>query len=91
MRERTRLDTAISECRTYDQELKDQIELAEMAEMEDDAAVIDDAIAVLSELADKTRPCVSNPCCPARPTAMIVISKSTPGPAAPKARTGPRC
>ncbi len=55
MRERTRLDTAISECRTHERELKDQIELAEMAEMEDDAAVVDDAIAALSELADKTR------------------------------------
>jgi peptide chain release factor 2 len=55
MRERTRLDTAISECRAYEQELADQLEFVEMGEMEDDEAVVDDAVAALGVLADQTR------------------------------------
>ena len=55
MRERTRLDTAISECRTYEQELADQIEFAEMGEAEDDETVVDEAIAALGKLSDSTR------------------------------------
>ena len=55
MRERTRLDTAIGECRAHEQELADQIELAEMGEAEGDEEVIVDAIAALSRLADQTR------------------------------------
>jgi hypothetical protein len=42
-------------------------------------------------LKDKSIASRSNRCCPARPTATTPTSKSTPGQAARKARTGPTC
>ncbi len=55
MRERTRLDAAISECRALDQELSDNLELAEMGESEGEEPVVDDAQAALEKLARRTR------------------------------------
>src|SRR3954466_15594855 len=51
MRERRRRDEAIGATRRIEQELADTLELIEMAEAEDDAAMVDDAIASLKELA----------------------------------------
>jgi peptide chain release factor 2 len=53
MRERRRLDEAIGATRAIEQELNDTIELIEMAEAEGDAAMVDDAVASLAELAER--------------------------------------
>lgn len=53
MRERTRLDDAIGAYRRLEQELRDTIELAEMAEAEGDEGLIDDAVANLRRLRDE--------------------------------------
>ncbi len=55
MRERTRLDAAISECRALEQELNDNLELAGMGESEGEEPVVDDAQAALEKLARRTR------------------------------------
>jgi peptide chain release factor 2 len=54
MRERRRLDEAIAATRTIERELADTIELMEMAEAEGDAAMVDDAVKALAELAERT-------------------------------------
>jgi peptide chain release factor 2 len=53
MRERRRLDEAIGATRAIEQELNDTIELIEMAEAEGDAAMVEDAVASLAELAER--------------------------------------
>src|SRR5687768_6398082 len=54
MRERRRLDEAIAATRAIQQELADTIELMEMAEAEGDDAMVDDAVASLAALAERT-------------------------------------
>ncbi|WP_136162942.1 peptide chain release factor 2 [Sphingomonas flavalba] len=51
MRERRRLDEAITATRAIGSELDDTVELMEMAEAEGDEALVDDAIASLADLA----------------------------------------
>ncbi|HYI47590.1 MAG TPA: peptide chain release factor 2 [Allosphingosinicella sp.] len=53
MRERRRLDEAIAATRAIGKELADTVELMEMAEAEDDTAMVDDAVAALAELAER--------------------------------------
>ena len=53
MRERTRLDTAISATRAIESEKNDTAELIEMAEAEGDTAMVDEAVAALAALADR--------------------------------------
>jgi peptide chain release factor 2 len=53
MRERRRLDEAITATRKIEQELADTIEMIELAEAEGDEALVDDAVASLAQLADK--------------------------------------
>ncbi|MEA1015449.1 peptide chain release factor 2 [Sphingosinicella sp. LY1275] len=53
MRERRRLDEAISATRAIEKELDDTIELADMAEAEGDDALVDDAVTALAELAER--------------------------------------
>jgi peptide chain release factor 2 len=53
MRERRRLDEAISATRKIQQELDDTVELMEMAEAEGDAGLVDDAVASLAALAER--------------------------------------
>ena len=53
MRERRRLDEAISATKAISTELGDTIELIEMAEAEGDEALVDDAVASLAALAEK--------------------------------------
>jgi peptide chain release factor 2 len=53
MRERRRLDEAVSAVKAIDSELNDTIELMEMAEAEGDTAMVDDAVATLAQLADR--------------------------------------
>ncbi|HLL58803.1 MAG TPA: peptide chain release factor 2 [Allosphingosinicella sp.] len=53
MRERRRLDEAITATRAISTELDDTIELMEMAEAEGDEALLDDAVASLAALAEK--------------------------------------
>ena len=50
MRERTRLDDAISACRDIEQALQDNLDLVELAEAENDDGVIDDVQAQLEGL-----------------------------------------
>ena len=53
MRERTRLDAAISATRAIETEKNDTAELIEMADAEGDTALGDEAVASLAQLADK--------------------------------------
>ncbi|QDP19004.1 peptide chain release factor 2 [Sphingomonas xanthus] len=53
MRERRRLEEAIGATRKIETELKDTVELIEMAEMENDEALVDDGVRALAELADR--------------------------------------
>ena len=53
MRERTRLDSAISATRAIDAKKKDTVELLEMADAEGDTALGDEAVAALGALAAK--------------------------------------
>ncbi len=55
MRERTRLDAAISGYRELERELIDNLELAELGEAEGDEAVVDDTVAALRALAGRVR------------------------------------
>ena len=54
MRERRRLDEAIGATRAIERDLADTIELMEMAENEGDDALVDDAVAALAALAERT-------------------------------------
>ena len=53
MRERRRLEEAIGATRKIETELKDTVELIGMAEAEGDAALVDDGVQALAELADR--------------------------------------
>ena len=53
MRERRRLDEAVSATRKIEQEMADNIALIEMAEEEGDTALVDDGVAALAELAER--------------------------------------
>jgi peptide chain release factor 2 len=53
MRERSRLDAAISATRAIEKECQDTAELIELAESEGDEALADEAVASLGELAEK--------------------------------------
>ncbi|MEO8722804.1 MAG: peptide chain release factor 2 [Sphingobium sp.] len=53
MRERTRLDTAISATRAIEGEKSDTAELIEMAEAEGDEAMVNEAVASLAQLAER--------------------------------------
>ncbi|WP_037502443.1 peptide chain release factor 2 [Sphingomonas jaspsi] len=53
MRERRRLEEAIGATQKIETELKDTVELIEMAEMEGDEGLVDDGVASLAELADR--------------------------------------
>ncbi|MEA3542373.1 MAG: peptide chain release factor 2 [Pseudomonadota bacterium] len=53
MRERTRLDSAISATRAIEGEKTDTAELIEMAEAEGDESMVDEAVAALKALADR--------------------------------------
>ena len=55
MRERRRLEEAIGATRKIETELKDTVELIEMAETEGDEALVDDGVRALAELADTRR------------------------------------
>lgn len=53
MRERRRLEEAVSATRKIEQEMADNIALIEMAEEEGDTALVDDGVAALGELAQR--------------------------------------
>jgi len=53
MRERRRLEEAIGATRKIESELKDTVELIEMAEAEGDVSLVDDGVRALEELADR--------------------------------------
>jgi peptide chain release factor 2 len=53
MRERRRLEEAIGATRKIESELKDTVELIEMAEAEGDEALVNDGAVALAELADR--------------------------------------
>jgi peptide chain release factor 2 len=91
MRERRRLDEAVTATRAIESELADTVELMEMAEAEGDNALVDDAVSSLEALEKRAQRDKSPRCWPARRTPTTPTSRSTPAPAAPRARTGPRC
>ena len=53
MRERRRLEEAIGATQKIETELKDTVELIEMAELEGDGELVDDGVRALEELADR--------------------------------------
>ena len=91
MRERRRLEEAIGATQTIERELKDTVELIEMAEAEGDDALVDDGVRSLGELAERAERDKVAALLAGRPTPTTAISKSMPAPAAPRARTGPGC
>tara|TARA_R110000868_G_scaffold102441_4_gene282050 strand:- start:525 stop:1490 length:966 start_codon:yes stop_codon:yes gene_type:complete len=55
MRERTRLEGAINTVIEAEQELSDSVEMIELAEMEDDAEMVEEAVGSLNQLAERMR------------------------------------
>ncbi|WP_417486902.1 peptide chain release factor 2 [Maricaulis sp.] len=55
MRERNRLEAAINTVVEAEQDLSDSIEIIELAEMEDDSDMVEEAVAGLSRLAERMR------------------------------------
>ncbi|SDM59271.1 bacterial peptide chain release factor 2 (bRF-2) [Maricaulis salignorans] len=55
MRERTRLEGAISTVNEAEQELSDSVEMIELAEMEEDAEMVEEAVDGLNRLAERMR------------------------------------
>tara|TARA_R110002051_G_scaffold48299_5_gene95197 strand:+ start:47725 stop:48690 length:966 start_codon:yes stop_codon:yes gene_type:complete len=55
MRERTRLENAINTIIAAERELSDGVEMIELAEMEDDAEMVEEAVAGLNSLAERMR------------------------------------
>lgn len=55
MRERTRLDDAMTVIQDAEVELSDTLELVELAEMEDDESIVEDAVESLKALQDKMK------------------------------------
>lgn len=55
MRERTRLENAINTIISAERELSDGVEMIELAEMEDDAEMVEEAVAGLNSLAERMR------------------------------------
>ena len=55
MRERTRLDDAMTVIQEAEVELSDTLELVELAEMEDDESIVEDAVESLKALQDKMK------------------------------------
>src|SRR5881392_409808 len=53
MRERRRLEEAIGNTQKIESELKDTVELIEMAEAEGDVGLVDDGVQSLAELAER--------------------------------------
>ena len=91
MQERTSLEDALSGIGKVERELEDNVGMIELGEAENDDGVVAEAEAALKSSRRKSRAASSRRCCAARPTASIPISRCTPAPAAPRARTGPRC
>ncbi len=55
MRERNKLDSAMTEVREIESELAENLEVAELAEMEEDESLLDEAEAALRKLAERAR------------------------------------
>lgn len=55
MRERNKLDAAMNEVREIESELAENLEVAELAEMEEDESLLDEAEAALKKLAERAR------------------------------------
>ncbi|MFQ5346808.1 MAG: peptide chain release factor 2 [Rhodothalassiaceae bacterium] len=55
MRERTRLDAAITACRDIERELADTVELMELAEAEGDEGLVEEGVRALEKLAARAR------------------------------------
>ncbi len=55
MRERNRLESAINTVIEAERELSDSVEMIELAEMEDDTEMVDEAVAGLNRLAERMR------------------------------------
>ncbi len=55
MRERTRLESAINTVIEAERELSDSVEMIELAEMEDDVEMVEEAVAGLNALAERMR------------------------------------
>ena len=69
----------------------DNTGLIELGEAEGDQAIVAEAEAALMCSRTRLPATRSRRCFQARPTPMMPFSKSTPAPAAPRARTGPEC
>ena len=92
MRERQGLEDGIAAVKGLTQALEDNIGLIELGEEEGDERVVAEAEAAIALDAGEVEGAArSRRCCRARPTPTTPISKSMPAPAAPRARTGPRC
>jgi len=90
MRERRRLDEAIAATRTIEKELADIVELMEMADAEGDTGLVDDAVASLAELAERTEKDKVAALLAGEADGNDTYVEVNAG-AGPRARIGPRC
>jgi peptide chain release factor 2 len=86
MRERALVEGQLGDFRALESGLNDNRDMIALAEAEGEEGLIAEAEKALAGSRRRWRPC-----CPARPTPTTPILKSMPAPAAPRARTGPRC
>jgi len=91
MRERQKLDSSLASVRELENELLDATGLIEMAEAENEAAMVVEAEKAVTSLPGAPSSSGLQSMLSGRRTAMTPIWKSMPGRAAPKARTGLRC
>src|SRR5215217_8525623 len=67
MRERQQLADRIAAVKAIEQGLSDALEYAELADMESDESLLEDARAQLKDIKARAPRPSSRPCCPARP------------------------
>jgi hypothetical protein len=91
MRERQKLESAIASVTKLQTDLADALGLIEMAEAENDAAMVADAENALKALGQRAEQMRLQSMLSGEADGKTPIWKSMPAPAAPKARTGPRC
>ena len=77
--------------RKLEAEVSDALELIELAEAEGDAAMAAEGLAALRTLAEEAKRREIESLLSGEADANDAMSRSTPAPAAPRRRTGPRC
>jgi hypothetical protein len=91
MRERNRLAAQVEGVQRLERDVADAVELIELAEAEGDASTADAAVADLRRFAEEAKRREIESLLSGEADANDAYLRSTPAPAAPRPRTGPRC